>query len=110
MALKRAGFFRELTHGDPEGPSIQRFANVFKAGENLVAARYLSGGAILATTGTFVDDYFEPSHTSVAPADIRTDGVWVWPADLAYYVEKYSVLVPEDFLLHMRTRISRLRS
>lgn len=31
---------------------------------------------------------------------LRSDGVWFWRSDLAHYVLKYGVAVPEEFLAH----------
>ncbi len=72
--------------------------------------RYLRGGVVLATTGTLVDHYFDAKNVRVAPAEVRTDGEWAWPADLAYYVEKYSVGLPEKFLQHVRVGTSHRRT
>src|SRR5262249_11657185 len=32
---------------------------------------------------------------------ILTDGVWVWPSDLAYYVAVYHCRIPEGFLQYV---------
>ena len=37
---------------------------------------------------------------SVQPNALMTDGVWLWPAALIYYVEKYHVQLDADFLTH----------
>jgi len=101
MALRRAGFFRELRHGDPVGPSLLEQRGGIAAADSARVARYLSGGSVLATTGRFVDDWLEPSNASIAPLNVRTDGAWVWPGDLQFYVERYGVALPEEFLQHM---------
>src|SRR5204862_84489 len=36
--------------------------------------------------------------------EIRTDGRWVWPGDLAYYVRHYGVAVPGDFIARMESK------
>ncbi len=30
------------------------------------------------------------------------DGIWAWYADLVYYVEKYHVRLPNEFMEHMK--------
>jgi hypothetical protein len=40
----------------------------------------------------------------IGPINIRTDGVWAWPDSLSYYLENYHVFVPEEFLIHVRTK------
>ena len=56
---------------------------------------------MLATTGRLVDDVLDPARTGVAPLDVRTDGAWAWPGDLAYYVRTYAVPLPPTFVEHM---------
>lgn len=49
---------------------------------------------------------------------LHSDGTWVWPHDLAYYVRKCGLALPGDFLDHIRaqryeppelTRLQRMR-
>lgn len=101
MGIVRVGFFRELDHGRPDGPSIHDSigrkdpdeANIF---------RYLIEGETLAATGSMVDDYFDKRKTRISPLEIATDGRWVWPRDLAYYVANYHVCLPPEFIGYMR--------
>ena len=37
----------------------------------------------------------------------RTDGEWVWPRDLAYYVRAYRVALPREFIANVRERHGR---
>ena len=67
------------------------------------AAQYLRGGSIYVIAGVLVDDWFDGTR-GIAQAEGRTDGVWVWPGHYAYYVEKYGVDVPQEFLDHMSRR------
>lgn len=104
MPLRKAGFFRELRHGDPNGPSLPDARERIPPIERPRIAGYLRGGSVLASTGRAVGDWFETSNTAVAPMNIRTDGVWVWPGDLAFYVERYGVAVPEELVAFMASR------
>ena len=45
----------------------------------------------------------DPSKAKVTPSHVMTDGIWVWPYDLAYYVEAYHILLPEEFVAHVRS-------
>lgn len=101
MALRRAGLFRELRHGMSTGPSLVEGRGVLDLELRSLASSYLRGGSVLATTGTMVGDWFEPSQTAVAPLQLRTNGTWVWPGDLAFYVDKYGVALPPEFLAQM---------
>jgi hypothetical protein len=104
MSLRRAGFFRELRHGDPDGPSLWEAALPSPAADQDDIVRYLDGGDTVAATGVLVDDVLDSSRTAVAPLELATDGAWVWPRDLAYYVRQYNVTLPEDFVSEMRRR------
>ena len=37
----------------------------------------------------------------ICSAQLMTDGRWIWHSDYSFYVEKYSLEVPEKFLRHM---------
>ena len=32
---------------------------------------------------------------------IMSDGEYMWPSDLAYYIEKYNLMLPDDFTKHI---------
>ncbi len=40
--------------------------------------------------------------TSIDPSIVLTDGVWLWPSVLAYYVAEYHVLVNPEFHDHAK--------
>jgi hypothetical protein len=42
--------------------------------------------------------------TAVGVSGVFTDGVWLWPGVLAYYVAKYHVRVDPEFIDHARAR------
>jgi hypothetical protein len=104
MVLLRAGFFRELRHGRPDGPSLGESIEAHGHPEADRIISYLESGEVLATTGSMVDDYLDVSRQGVARLEIVTDGVWVWPRDLAYYVREHRVKLPEEFVAHMRAQ------
>jgi hypothetical protein len=97
--MKRIGYFRELRHGEPDGPSLIAARDRLDPALRTQVAGYLKAGGVLATTGALTDDWFTKERR-VAPLESRTDGVWVWPADLAYYVEHYGTEVPAEFIRH----------
>jgi len=51
-----------------------------------------------------VDDWFDKNSIDIANLEVRTDGVWVWPGDLPYYVRRSGVEVPAEMLAHMAKR------
>ncbi|HEV3157458.1 MAG TPA: hypothetical protein VGZ00_08960 [Candidatus Baltobacteraceae bacterium] len=104
MSIKEICFFRELDHGSPAGPSLQEERGKLASDKAPNICEYLRNAGLLAATGTFVDDWFDGSKKNVAPREVRTDGEWAWLGDLAYYVEKYQVGIPQEFISHMAER------
>jgi hypothetical protein len=104
MAMSRAGFFRELSHGSPDGPSLAESRGDEPQADEALIVRYLESAPFLAATGSFVDDYLNPANKAVARLMIATDGTWQWPLDLGYYVQEYHVRPPAEFVAHMRQR------
>src|SRR4051812_6811294 len=95
--MHKAGFYRELAHGDAEGPSLEQAVGKGEYdGPELVA--YLQAGEPLATTGELIDDVLDGANTGIAVLEVLTDGEWVYPSDLAYYVEQYQVELPVGLL------------
>ena len=97
--VKVIGFYAQLRHGDPEGPDLM--AAVRRPVENLprrAVARYLRSCLVLAATSETSMDAIDSSDVSPLPINIHTDGRYVWPEDLAHYVEKYGVSVPADLV------------
>jgi hypothetical protein len=102
MPLQAVGFFRESRYGSLNGPSIYPACTRKDWPDFELAAEYLRGGSTVVASGVMVDDMLEPRNKRVAPLAIVTDGVWVWPAELAYYVKTYRCELPEAFVDHMR--------
>ncbi|HEX6538139.1 MAG TPA: hypothetical protein VF155_03045 [Candidatus Dormibacteraeota bacterium] len=102
--LKEIGFFRELRHGDADGPSLAAARDGLNEPDVEALANYLGSAATLAATGSMVDDALDPAQRFVARLETATDGEWVWPRDLAYYVRTYHVALPDDFIARVRER------
>ena len=100
MKLKRVGFFRELRHGMPEGPQLRSLLSETPQENEDRIARYLRSGVLFIAAPTFVEDVLAPGHVIGSP-HVFTDGMWAWPGDLAYYVEKYHARLPAEFISHM---------
>lgn len=96
MTLRPWGFFQELRHGRPDGGPINEWLEPdMTQDERRRIAVYLRGGAILAATSQRAADVLAPSHDA-GPVNVRTDGDYYWPEDLAYYVLTYGVAVPDE--------------
>lgn len=101
MILKRQGYYKEMPHGDSSDPSIM---NSIKGNvpEKDNICNYLTNGQILAACGRVVYDVIEPEKGIIGAPDDMTDGVYLWPADLSYYVEEYDLRLSDEFIKHMK--------
>lgn len=104
--MRPIGFYRQLRHGQPDGPDLEaqraKGEPVDEATRRSVA-QYLRECYVIAATSQRAGDALNPSKADVSPINIHTDGTYVWPEDLAYYVETYGVPVPTDLVLRART-------
>lgn len=105
--MLQAGFFRELRHGSPDGPSLQDSRREKGYPDEGMIARYLESGETLAVRMSSVTDYFDVTRRAAPQLAIVTDGTWVWPCDLVYYLREYHVELPAGFVAHMRQRSFR---
>jgi hypothetical protein len=55
-----------------------------------LVARYLAGGQHVSDSPGMLDDAFGSGEQ--LSLSIHTDGEWVWPADAAFYCERYGIL------------------
>ncbi len=55
-------------------------------------------GACWRASGVLARDEFDDEHAPIGQLNILTDGDWAWPSDLSYYVDKYAVELPGDFV------------
>lgn len=99
------GYFRELRHGMPSGPVLVDAVNKgdFR-GDKQALLEYLRSGLVYAASPGIGIDVLDPSGGVSGSIHALTDGRWIWPADLAFYVEKYDVALPEQFLEDLRSR------
>jgi hypothetical protein len=102
-AFKRVGYFRELYYGDEPGlPSIREFVRPDAHPDRDRIVAYLRGGIGLAGVGRYVEDVLDPTARPALTPSPKTDGVWLWREDLAHYVARHHVALPDEFVAHMR--------
>ena len=100
MILTRCGYYNEMPHGEQTDPSIKKNIGG-KVDNKKEVCKYLRNGMVLAACGEVVKDVLHPEKGIIGTPDDMTDGTWLWPADLAYYVEEYDLQLDERFLIHM---------
>ena len=105
MGFRKVGFFREKDVGDPSLPSIHDAVRSTPHPEAERIIDYLINGVRdeVLFCGCHVPDILAPDDSFCVVPGLVTDGVWLWPAGLAYYVRKYHVALPDEFIAHMKT-------
>ena len=63
---------------------------------------FLRGGAVVLQAPGLRGDRLDPSAPAAVPLGYVTDGEWIWPLELAYYLEIHDVLPEEALLGHAR--------
>ena len=62
VRVENLGFYRELPHGDPQGPSLRELLGKGDVEARDGVANYLTTGSILATTGEYVFDVLKDGN------------------------------------------------
>lgn len=62
---------------------------------------YLRAGTTLLTTPTTMEDVVDPSRGSVVSANFRTDGTWIWPDTVEYYLDVHGLAPDARLLAHV---------
>lgn len=97
--LKKQGFYKEMTYGSDNDSSIKDVMNI----ENDLIliekiCQYLNNGVVIVECcGTTIDAINSDNGVAGVPS-LLTDGVWVWPGDLSYYVKQYNIKLTDDFV------------
>jgi len=65
---------------------------------------FLAGGGIVMRASGLREDRLDPGRPPRVPLGYRSDGQWVWPLELTYYLKEHGILPEGEFLDHMRAR------
>lgn len=102
MKLKRQGFYKEMPHGKSDDPSIFDFIQKEENADEEQMINYLKQGIIFVACGGVTNDIINPANGIVGIPDMLTDGIWLWPGDLSYYLKRYHVVLGTEFIKHMQ--------
>lgn len=95
--IKEHNFIKEaVSLNELISNSSESYANI----EDVI--KYLNSGALLlAWMGYFID---EKTKKLIAPDSYFTDGIWIWPSYLPYYLGLYpSMKIDPNFLTHLES-------
>jgi hypothetical protein len=58
---------------------------------------YLRAGPVALTSAGYGTDLLDPTQRLAVHAEYRTDGDWIWPMSVAYYLERHGAAPEPDF-------------
>lgn len=100
--MKRVGFFKELTHGDKNATSIKEIIGQNTLDKEPEIINYLNNGKVFCIAPGGVCDVLDESKGVIESLEILTDGEWIWPSDLSYYLQNYHIKLDEPFIEHIK--------
>ncbi|MBL8696750.1 MAG: hypothetical protein JNK67_00170 [Alphaproteobacteria bacterium] len=106
--LRRVGFFVEFGFAGANAGSLKAAVQDAAGYDKAAVAGYLRAAPVLAVAPGVLRDVFDPDGSAVMTRSIKTDGAYEWPAPLAFYVQRYNVALPADFLSHIAARAYRV--
>ncbi|HEX7245791.1 MAG TPA: hypothetical protein VF245_09525 [Solirubrobacterales bacterium] len=65
---------------------------------------FLRGGGVVLQASGLREDRLDPAAPVAVPLGYLSDGEWIWPQELAYYLEVHDVLPEAALLEHARER------
>ncbi|XVV03161.1 TNT domain-containing protein [Actinosynnema sp. CA-248983] len=63
---------------------------------------YLEGAPVVLAARSYGKDVFKPDATPGVPLSFHTDGTWVWPGGVAYYLRNHHVPPVPQLVQHIR--------
>ncbi|MBQ1395844.1 MAG: hypothetical protein IIY84_00915 [Eubacterium sp.] len=103
MNLIRQGYYREMPFAESTDPSMLAFIGKADPGEIDNICAYLNSGIVLITCCGTSTDVIKPEKGIAGTPSVMTDGIWVWPGDLSYYVKNYQLALNPEFVSAMRS-------
>lgn len=101
--LIRQGFYCEMPHAENTDPSILGYIEKAQYGsDKSKILQYLRSGTVIVYCCGTCNDVIHPENGIAGVPSFYTDGRWVWPGDLHYYVDKYDLLLPVEFTEDMK--------
>ncbi|MCX4989221.1 MULTISPECIES: DUF4279 domain-containing protein [unclassified Streptomyces] len=111
QAVRPAGFFPELAPGwglPLDGPMRDSVKATGEPDEAEIIA-YLRNGAGIWSEMSAGPDVLDPEAPDLSGiGSLYTDGTWLWRQDLPYYLGRYHVSLPPDFVTHIRNAHHRV--
>lgn len=82
------------------GPFFHRGHPELDGEQRIRVTEFLTGAPVVLRGPCRADDIVTSRLTNTVPVDFRSDGVWVWPDTIRYYLEKYGLAPEPDLVRH----------
>lgn len=107
VQLKRIGYYYQLPEMD-RLHILKLLAHKEPLPDEEAIADYLDAGLLIAAVPGVEDDPLLPDAPIAGALHVLTDGEYAWPKTLSYWVRRHHLLLPKEFLEHMRRAAYRL--
>lgn len=90
-----------------DGDALELRPELRRSDDSALKARvldFLQGGGVVLRSPGLREDRLDPTQPPRVPLGYLSDGEWIWPLEMAYYLERHGVLPEDEFLEHMRAR------
>lgn len=71
--------------------------------EKIPVLAYLEQAPVVWTDQTVETDLLEPSRPQKIPRQFHTDGTWIWPISVAYYLRDHNAAPQRQLIEHIRS-------
>lgn len=96
-ALRTAQVFDNAGHPITDRPTVS-------PQERGQMVEYLERAPIVLTARSYDTDQLDPSGSQSVPLTFHTDGNWIWPGAVGYYLRQHDVCPETDLVAHIRGR------
>lgn len=101
MHLKRIGYYYQLPEAD-RLHILKLLARQEPLPDEAAIADYLDSGVLFAACPGVEEDPLLPEAPIAGALHVLTDGEYAWPKTLSYWVRRHHLLLPKQFLDHIR--------
>ena len=108
MKVRTVGYYKDMPHGINSALSLIDYINQEDKLKIDKICGYLENGIALIVSPGSVEDVINPENGSAGTSSTYTDGEWIWPGDLAYYVRNYRLKLPEEFVKTMEKNLWKI--
>ncbi len=100
MRYRKVGYFHELADHERRDQLTALRRDTAVDDESKIVD-YLKSGIDAGAVMMIENDVLATSSKAIGEVLLKSDGVWIWPTSLAYYVKEYHLSLPTEFIEHM---------